>query len=64
MANIQAVIKAELDPQQPVVEIMAVIGAMLQNNPRNEGAILLGVYEQIGAALDRMTRNGGRTDAK
>ncbi|REK69350.1 hypothetical protein [Paenibacillus paeoniae] len=64
MAKFEAVIKAELDPHQPVVEVMAVISAMLQNNKGHEGPILLAVYEQVGTTLDRITKQGGRTDAK
>ncbi|RJE88635.1 hypothetical protein D3P07_11620 [Paenibacillus sp. 1011MAR3C5] len=64
MAKLKQVIKAELDPRRPVPEIMAVIEAMIVSNPGHEGPILLGVYDAVQTALDRMTKKGGVTNGK
>lgn len=64
MAKLKQVIKAELDPRRPVPEIMAVIEAMVMSNQGHEGPILLGVYDAVQTALDKMTRKGGAANGK
>lgn len=53
LAKIEQVLKAELNPRNPVNEIMQVIGSMLQHNPGAELAILKDVGEAIGVMLAR-----------
>jgi len=56
MANIEAFIRAELNPYKPVPEIMQVVSVMLQNNPGQEAAVLNGLAEAITMLQARFTR--------
>jgi hypothetical protein len=47
MASAKVIIKAELDPANPVPEICAVIGTVLELHRGREDAILLGLIEAI-----------------
>jgi len=55
MANIQPLIRVELDPRRPVQEICNVILAVLPYHPGNEELILRGVQQ----AIDQRLKKGG-----
>ena len=54
VAQIQPVIKCELDPTKPVPEICAVIMAVVPYHPGQEDALLLGVQEAIQRRRDKL----------
>lgn len=56
---IQPVIKAEIDPANPVPEICAVINAVTPFHPGQEKAILVGVKEAIEARLKQLEKGDG-----
>jgi len=62
MADIRPVIKAELDPAQPVREIMAVVETMLYHNPGMEDAILRGVREAVQVVIERRQKGVEKKD--
>lgn len=51
MPFIQPIIKAEIDPTKPVLEICAVIMAILPYHPGQDEAILKGVKDAIDQRL-------------
>lgn len=51
MANIRILIHAEIDPRQPVPEILTVIRAVTPYHPGQEEAILVGVMESLEKRL-------------
>ncbi|SET62117.1 hypothetical protein [Paenibacillus sp. NFR01] len=56
MANIMPKVFVELDPRQPVPEILAVISAMMPYNPDHEVNILLGVADAVQKRLELITK--------
>lgn len=54
MANVQPIIRIELDPAKPVPEICAVIMAVTPYHPGQEEAILLGVRDAIEKRLEQL----------
>lgn len=63
MAIIQTVLKTEIDPRQPVPEILTIIRAITPFHPGQEEAILVGVMEAIEKRLIYMNK-GVERDAK
>ncbi|OUS70307.1 hypothetical protein B1748_29165 [Paenibacillus sp. MY03] len=59
MAKLEQVLKAELNPQTPVQDIMQVIDAMLRTNPGHEAAILRGVAEGVSIIASRIDQRTG-----
>lgn len=62
MAKMQSLIIAELDPSKPVIEVCAVIDAVVRHNVIHEEEILLGIKEAIDKRLAKM--KGVETDGK
>lgn len=62
LAKMQSLIIAELDPSKPVIEVCAVIDAVVRHNVIHEEEILLGIKEAIDKRLAKM--KGGETDGK
>lgn len=62
MAKVNPIVRAELDPSQPVPEICAVISAMLPYHGGQERAVLLGVKEAIERQLAHMEKEGDQVD--
>ncbi|WMT39743.1 hypothetical protein RE628_20455 [Paenibacillus sp. D2_2] len=56
MAQIQPIVKVELDPLNPVPEICAVIMAVTPYHPGNEEAILKGVKKAIEQRLQQLKK--------
>lgn len=54
MAHVKPIIRAEIDPLQPVPEICAIISAVLPYHPDQEEAILRGVAEAIDRRLNEL----------
>ena len=54
MPKITHIIRAEIDPLQPVPEICAVISAVLPYHPDQEEAILRGVAEAVERRLNEL----------
>lgn len=54
MAQIQPVIRIEIDPSEPVSEICQVITAVIPYHPNHEEAILHGVKEAINKRLNQL----------
>lgn len=54
MANVQPVLKIELNPNQPVPEICAVINAVSAYHDGQEETLLLGIKEAINMRLDQL----------
>ncbi|MGG4395785.1 hypothetical protein ABEX25_15905 [Paenibacillus thiaminolyticus] len=48
MAQIQPIVRIEIDPTKPVPEICAVISAVAPYHPGQEEIILMGIQEAIG----------------
>ncbi|GAV13228.1 hypothetical protein [Paenibacillus sp. NAIST15-1] len=64
MAQVQPIIRIELDPTQPVPEICAVIMAVTPYHPGQEKAILLGVQEAIEKRLKQLSKKGDEASGK
>jgi hypothetical protein len=64
MAQIQPIIRVELDPAKPVPEICAVISAVLPYHPQHEDAILLGVIEALERRRSLIKEKGDVPDAQ
>lgn len=65
MANVQPIVRIELDPTQPVAEICAVIMAVIPYHPGKDELILLGVQEAIEQRLKQLAAKGDdEKDAK
>ncbi|EFM10177.1 hypothetical protein PaecuDRAFT_3136 [Paenibacillus curdlanolyticus YK9] len=62
MAQVQPVIKCELDPTRPVPEICAVIMAVIPYHPGQEDEILLGVQEAIQRRRDALAKGANKDD--
>jgi len=58
MAQVQPIIRIELDPTQPVPEICAVIMAVVPYHPGQEEALLLGVRNAIDKRLKQLSKKG------
>ncbi|EJW17005.1 hypothetical protein M5X00_05045 [Paenibacillus alvei] len=58
MAQVQPIIRIELDPTQPVPEICAVIMAVVPYHPGQEEALLLGVQNAIEKRLKQLSKKG------
>jgi len=56
MANVQPVIRCELDPLKPVPEICAVIMSFMPYHPNQEVDILHGVQEAIERRLKMIAK--------
>ena len=54
MAHAQTVLRVDLDPTRPVPEAVAAVQALINLNPSQEEAILLGVQEAISRRLEQM----------
>jgi hypothetical protein len=54
MANIQPIIRIEIDPNRPVPEICAVISAIVPYHHGQEESILRGVSEAIDKRLKQL----------
>lgn len=54
MAIIQPVLKAEIDPLQPVPEALAIISSLLPYHPNQEAEILQGVKDAIDKRLHQL----------
>lgn len=54
LANIQPVIKIELNPYQPVPEICAVINAVSSYHQGQEESLLIGIKEAINQRLEHL----------
>ena len=63
MPKITHIIRAEIDPLQPVPEICAIISAVLPYHPDQEEAILRGVSEAIERRLNEL-KGDEQKDAK
>lgn len=63
MAKMEHVIKAELNPQTPIPDIMQVITVMMQSNPGHEAAILKGVAEGVSILAARFEQKEGERNA-
>lgn len=59
MAQIQPVLRAELDPARPVPEVCAVISAVLAFHRGQERAVLQGVKEAVEDYLKQMEKGDG-----
>ncbi|MCY9760934.1 hypothetical protein M5X06_18800 [Paenibacillus alvei] len=64
MAQVQPIIRIELDPTQPVPEICAVIMAVIPYHPGQEEALLLGVREAIEKRLEQLSKRGDEAGGK
>jgi hypothetical protein len=62
MANITQVIKAEINPLEPVQEICAVMAAVMPYHPGQEEAILRGVQDAIERRMKHITKGAGSKD--
>lgn len=54
MAQIQPIVKIELDPLKPVPELCTVISAVMPYHPGQEIAILEGVQDAIQTRLNQL----------
>lgn len=63
MAQIQPVVRVELDPLKPVPEICAVIMAVTPYHPGNEEAILQGIKEAVEQRLEQL-KKGAEANAE
>jgi hypothetical protein len=52
LANVQPVLKVELNPNNPVPEICAIILAVMPYHIGQEEAVLLGIQEAISQRLE------------
>lgn len=59
MAQIQPVIRCEIDPLKPVTEICAVIMAVIPYHSNQEAEILRGVQEAIDRRLKQVSKGVG-----
>jgi hypothetical protein len=64
MAQVQPIVRIELDPTQPVPEICAVIMAVVPYHHGQEEAILLGVQEAIEKRLEQLRQKGDEAGGK
>lgn len=58
MAQIQPIVRIEIDPTKPVPEISAVISAVAPYHPGQEETILMGIQEAIGKRLAQLRKKG------
>jgi|GEM_PF-2138018 len=58
MAQVQPIIRIELDPLTPVPEICAVISAVVPYHAGQEESILMGVQEAIEKRLEQLRQKG------
>lgn len=54
MAHVQTIIRIDMDPTKPIPEALAAVQAMINANPDQERAILLGVQAAITRRLEQM----------
>ena len=64
MAQVQPIIRIEIDPTQPVPEICAVISSVMPYNNGHEESILIGVIESIEKRLEKIKKEGEKPNAK
>lgn len=64
MAQVQPIIRIELDPTQPVPEICAVIMAVTPYHPGQEETMLLGIREAIEKRLAQLRQKGDEAGGK
>ncbi|MFW5436365.1 hypothetical protein [Paenibacillus apiarius] len=58
MAQVQPIVRIEIDPTTPVPEICAVIMAVTPYHPGQEEAVLLGIQEAIEKRLTQLRKKG------
>jgi len=63
MAKIEAKLKCELDPSNPVFETLQVIHAMVSNNRIHEKEILLGIKDAIEKRISEIEMINKGVDA-
>lgn len=64
MAKIEATLKCELNPFNPVPEALQVVDAMISNNKLYEKEILLGIKDAIESRITRLEQKGVDANAK
>lgn len=64
MAQVQPIVRIELDPTKPVPEICAIIASVMPYNVGHEEAILKGVRDAIDQHLERISKEGEKLDVK
>lgn len=64
MANVQPVVKVEIDPLKPVPEICAVIMAITPYHPGQEESILLGIQGAIERRLNQLRKGVEHNDGE
>ncbi|WP_217595501.1 hypothetical protein [Cohnella sp. GbtcB17] len=65
MAHRQIIVRMDLDPRQPVQEVVEVVSAMIQANLGREDEILQGVKEAIERVQAQRTKmKGAERDAE
>ncbi|MBG9737084.1 hypothetical protein [Paenibacillus alvei] len=64
MAQVQPIIRIELDPLTPVPEICAVIMAVIPYHYGQEEALLLGIREAIEKRLAQLSKKGDEAGGK
>lgn len=57
MAKIEATLKCELNPFNPIPETLQVIDVMISNNQLYEKEILLGIKDAVEARIRRLEQN-------
>jgi len=63
MAQVQPIVRIEIDPTKPVQEICAVIMAVTPYHPGQEAEILRGVQEAIDRRMKQITK-GAESDGE
>lgn len=58
MAQIQPILKIELDPTKPVPEVCSVISSLVPYHANNEEALLKGIKEAIDKRLSHLEKGG------
>jgi hypothetical protein len=64
LAIIKPILRAEIDPTNPVPEAMQVIHCLLANNPGQEKAIIQGIMDGIEVTLKRIEEKAGEKGDK
>ncbi len=62
MASIKTLIHAEIDPRQPVPEILTIIRAVTPFHPGQEEAILIGVMEALEKRIIILKKGAEKND--
>lgn len=63
MAQVKPIVRAELDPLNPVQEICSVVMAILPYHPNQEAEILQGVKDAIEVRMKQLLRGAEPKDA-